>query len=238
MSGHSKWAKIKRDKASNDARRGALFTKLGNQIAVAARSGADPATNSSLAMVVETAKAANMPTSTIDRAIRRAADKAGAALEEILYEGYGQGGVAILVACATDNRKRTYPEVRSAFSKAGGQIAGAGSVSHQFDHVGQVLVEAAGDEALLACLEAGAVDAETIDDQIAVTTKPADLHRVREGIKAAGLSISQAGLGYQPKTEVRLKSEVEAKVVKLLDQLDGLPDVTGVYSNLAETDQD
>ena len=234
MSGHSKWAKIKRDKASNDARRGALFTKLGNQIAIAARAGTDPETNPSLAMVIETAKAANMPLSTIDRAIKRVADKAAAVFEEILYEGYGQGGVAILVACATDNRRRTYPEVKSAFAKAGGQIASAGSVSHQFDHVGRILADGSGDEALMVCLEAGGIDAEVVDDRIAVTTNPTDLHRVREEIKAAGLSISQAELGYQPKTEVQPDPETAAKVAKLLDQLDSLADVVNVYSNLVD----
>ena len=115
MSGHSKWAKIKRDKASNDNKRGAIFTKLGNQIAVAARSGTNPDTNSALALAIETAKSFNMPQSTINRAVRRAEDKATANLEEIVYEGYGPGGLAILVECATDNRRRTYPEVKIGF---------------------------------------------------------------------------------------------------------------------------
>ena len=236
MSGHSKWTKIKRDKASNDAKRGALFTKLGNQIAVAARQGTDPTTNSNLAMVIESAKAVNMPQTTIDRAIKRVADKTAAVLEEVLYEGYGQAGVAILVACATDNRRRTYPEVRTAFSKNGGQIASAGSVIYNFDHVGQILVDSLSDEALLACLEAGALDAEVVDGQIAVTTKPADLHRVRNQIKAGGLSISDAGLGYQPKDGIRPDPAALTKVIKLLDQLDGLDDVVNVYSNLADPD--
>ena len=214
---------------------GATFTKLGNQIAVAARGGTDPATNPNLAMVIETAKAANMPLSTIDRAIKRAADKSAAVLEEILYEGYGQAGVAILVECATDNRKRTYPEVRSAFSKNGGQIADTGSVAYNFDRVGQIVVEAAGDQALMICLEAGALDAEAVDDQIAVTTKSTNLHRVRDQIKSAGLVISQAGLVYASKNEIEPDPATTAKVVKLLDQLDGLADVVNVYSNLAES---
>ncbi len=236
MSGHSKWAKIKRDKAGNDAKRGALFTKLGNQIAVAARQGIDPLTNSNLAMVIESAKAFNMPQTTIERAIKRVADKTAAVLEEVLYEGYGQAGVAILVACATDNRRRTYPEVRTAFSKNGGQIASAGSVIYNFDHVGQIMVDSVSDEALLTCLEAGALDAEVADGQIAVTTKPADLHRVRNQIKARGLSISDAGLGYQPKDEIRPGPAAMTKVIKLLDQLDSLADVVNVYSNLADPD--
>ena len=235
MSGHSKWSKIKRAKASNDAKRGALFTKLGNQIAIAARSGIDPTTNQSLAMAIETAKSFNMPSSTIDRAIKRIADKSAAVLEEVTYEGYGQAGVAILIECATDNRKRTYPEVKSALNKGGGQIAEAGSVSYNFDRVGQIVVEAADDESLLSCLEAGASDAEIVDDQIAITTEPADLHRVREQIKAAGLGISQAGLGYQPKNTVQPPDEATmAKIEKLLDHLDNLADVVNVYSNLGD----
>ncbi len=235
MSGHSKWSKIKRAKASNDAKRGALFTKIGNQIAIAARQGIDPATNPGLAMAIDTAKAFNMPLSTIDRAIKRVADKSAAVLEEVTYEGYGQAGVAILIECATDNRKRTYPEVKSALSKNGGQIADAGSVAYNFDRVGQIVVEAGDDESLLACLEAGASDAEIVDDQIAVTTSPNDLHRVREQIKAGGLKISQASLGYQPKNLVQPPDEVTAtKIDKLLDQLDSLDDVVNVYSNLAD----
>lgn len=238
MSGHSKWSKIKRDKASNDAKRGALFTKLGNQIAIAARSGVDPETNPSLAMAIETAKSFNMPASTIDRAIKRIADKSAAALEEVTYEGYGQAGVAILIECATDNRKRTYPEVKSALNKGGGQIADAGSVAYNFDRVGQIVVEASDDDSLLACLEAGATDAEIVDGQIAVTTDPAGLHRVRERIKAAGLEISQASLGYEPKNMVCPPDpETAAKIEKLLDQLDGLDDVVNVYSNLDDPDE-
>ena len=132
MSGHSKWQTIKRAKGANDAKRGALFTKIGNQIAIAARNGADPAMNSVLAMAIEKAKAANMPLSNIDRAIQRVSDKSAAQLEEVMYEGYGPGGVAVLVECATDNKNRTYPEVRLAFNKSGGNIADAGSVAFQF----------------------------------------------------------------------------------------------------------
>ena len=129
MSGHSKWSTIKRQKAVTDAKRGAVFTKLGNQIAIAARAGTDPGSNSTLAMVIEKAKAANMPMNNIERAIQRVADKNAAVLQELLYEGYGPGGVAILVEVATDNINRTYPEVRLAFSKHGGNIAEKGAVA-------------------------------------------------------------------------------------------------------------
>jgi YebC/PmpR family DNA-binding regulatory protein len=158
MSGHSKWSTIKRQKGANDAKRGAIFTKLGNQLAIAARGGTDPSTNSALAMVVAKAKAANMPTANIERSIQRAADKNAAQLEEIMYEGYGPGGVAVLVECATDNKNRTYPEVRLAFSKTGGNMAEPGSVAYQFSRKGVIRVKGTGDEIELAAIEAGAED--------------------------------------------------------------------------------
>ena len=139
MAGHSKWAQIKRAKGVNDVKRGALFTRIGNQIAVAARSGSDPELNPSLAAVIEKAKSANMPMSTVERAIKRVSDKDSIQLEEILYEGYGPGGIAILVECATDNRNRTYPEVKHAFTKHGGSIGEANSVAFQFERKGVIL---------------------------------------------------------------------------------------------------
>src|SRR5579884_1913296 len=136
MSGHSKWSTIKRQKAAKDAARGAVFTKLGNAIAIAARSGIDPETNFALRMAIDKAKAANMPGANIQRSIDRAKDKSAAQLQEVMYEGYGSGGVAILVECATDNINRTLPDVRTAFSKHGGNLAEKGSVAFQFDRKG------------------------------------------------------------------------------------------------------
>ena len=144
MAGHSKWAKIKRDKGANDAKRGAIFTKLGNQIAIAARGGVDPTLNSALALAIEKAKAANMPGANIQRAIDRVADKNAAALEEITYEGYGPGGVGIIIETATDNRNRTLPEVKTALVKNGGRIADAGSVAFQFTRKGVITVDGSG----------------------------------------------------------------------------------------------
>src|SRR5262249_31957962 len=158
MSGHSKWATIKRQKGVNDAKRGALFTKLGNQIAIAARAGTDPTHNSALALAVEKAKAANMPMSNIERSVQRVKDKSAAQLEEVMYEGYGPGGVAVLVEVATDNRNRTLPEVRSAFTKNGGNMAGEGSVAFQFSKKGVIRVKGTGDEIQLQAIEAGAED--------------------------------------------------------------------------------
>ena len=166
MSGHSKWSKIKRDKGANDAKRGAIFTKLGNQIAIAARGGVDPDLNSTLAMAIEKAKAANMPVSNIQRAIDRVADKNSADLQEITYEGYGPGGVGIIIETATDNRNRTLPEVKTALVKNGGSIADAGSVSFQFDRKGVIRVGASGEDALLTILDAGAEDAVEEDGEI------------------------------------------------------------------------
>src|SRR4051812_33020027 len=158
MSGHSKWSTIKRQKGANDAKRGAIFTKLGNQIAIAARAGTNPATNSSLALAVEKAKAANMPTANIERSIQRAADKSAAQLVEEMYEGYGPGGVAVLVEVATDNKNRTYPEVRLAFSKTGGNIAETGSVAFQFSRKGVIHIKGTGEDIQLQAIEAGAED--------------------------------------------------------------------------------
>ena len=231
MSGHSKWSKIKRDKASNDAKRGTVFTKLGNQLAVAARHGSDPAMNPALATVIEAAKAVNMPLSTIDRAIKKAEDKSQAVLEEILYEGYAHAGVAVLVECATDNRKRTLPEVRSMFSKYGGRIAEAGSVAFQFVRTGEIVLEAGGDTAVMAALEAGAEDVEEGDGQILVTTSPKDLHSVRQQLVAAGLKIVRAELAYQPTTLVGVTPAIAEKIEKLLSALDDLDDVVNLSTN-------
>src|ERR1700722_4059312 len=144
MSGHSKWSTIKRQKGAKDAARGALFIKLGNTIALAARNGADPETNFSLRLAIDKAKAANMPTANIQRSIDRIKDKDAAQLQELMYEGYGPGGVAILAECATDNINRTYPEVKLAFSKHGGNIAEKGAVAFQFDHKGMIRVKGTG----------------------------------------------------------------------------------------------
>lgn len=234
MAGHNKWSKIKRDKGANDAKRGAIFTKIGNQIAIAARGGADPTLNSALALAIDKAKAANMPTANIQRAIDRVSDKALAQLEEVVYEGYGPGGVAIIVEAATDNKNRTYPDVRHAFSKTGGNIAEPGSVAFQFSRKGAITVkaEADSDTQLLTILEAGAQDAQVEDDEIVVYTDMKDLHSVRGALQEAGMTIQDAGLQYVASSTVPLESqEAEDKLFRLLDTLDDLDDVTNVYHN-------
>lgn len=232
MAGHSKWAKIKRDKASNDSKRGAVFTKIGNQLAVAARSGTNPETNPALATVIETAKSANMPMGNIEKAIKRAEDKSAAALEEVLYEGYAQGGVAVLVECATDNRNRTFPEVKNAFNKNGGSIADPGSVAFQFERKGLIVVMASGDEAMLAVLDAGANDVNEEEGELYVYTEPKDLHAVRQAIINGGLKVLSAELIYEPNMTVPIEDKVQAeKIQKLLDAIDELDDVVNVHTN-------
>jgi YebC/PmpR family DNA-binding regulatory protein len=232
MSGHSKWSTIKRQKGAKDAARGAVFTKLGNQIALAARSGADPSMNPSLALAIEKAKAANMPNANIERSIARVTDKSAAQLQEVMYEGYGPGGVAIIVECATDNIHRTYPEVRTVFTKRGGSIAEKGAVAYQFDRKGIITVKATGEEALLTVLDAGAEDAEELDGEIRVITESKDLAKVRDAIKAAGLEITDAELSYEPNTHVELDEEKQQKAFAMLEAFEDLDDVVNTFTNL------
>lgn len=239
MSGHSKWATIKRQKGVNDAKRGALFTKIGNQIAIAARGGTDPTTNSTLAMAVEKAKAANMPLSNIERAIQRVADKNAAALEEVTYEAYGPGGIAVMVECATDNKNRTYPEVRLAITKNGGSMAEAGSVAFQFARKGSIRATFKGDadEAMLAAIDAGAEDAEADGQEITIMTAPKQLAAVRSALPAETFTITAAELTYQPNATIEIADpETFRKVLNMMDALDDLDDVTQTHSNFTLAD--
>lgn len=237
MSGHSKWSTIKRQKAATDAKRGAVFTKLGNQIAIAARGGTDPAINSALAMAIEKAKAANMPMSNIERSIQRVADKNAAQLTEVTYEGYGPGGVAIIVECATDNINRTYPDVRLAFSKHGGNIAEKGAVSFQFDRKGMIRVNGKGDDLVLQALDAGAQDVQEESDESVIYTDPKALARVRDGLKEAGVEIVEAELAYVPNNTVEVTDkETAGKIMRLMDALEDIDDVTNTYVNFDITE--
>jgi len=232
MSGHSKWSTIKRQKALTDAKRGAVFTKLGNQIAVAARGGTDPTTNSTLAMVIEKAKAANMPLANIERAIQRVADKNAAQMIENMYEGYGPGGVGILVEVATDNINRTYPEVRLAFSKHGGNIAEKGAVAFQFERRGIIRVKGTGEDLLMTILDSGADDAQEEGDETVVYTDPKELAQVREALKNSGVEVIDAELTYVPNNTIEVTDEATAgKIMRLMDALDELDDVTGTHTN-------
>lgn len=231
MSGHSKWATTKRQKAVVDAKRGALFTKIGNQIAIAARSGTDPAMNPSLAMVLEKARLANMPKANIERAIARVADKSAAALIEEVYEAYGPGGVGIIIEVATDNKNRTMPEVRHTLDKSGGRMADPGSVMFQFAKKGVIEISEKGDDAVMAALEAGADDASEEDDGTVIYTAAADLMKVRGALVESGLTVTSAELQYVPTTYVPVEGEATEKLEKLLSAIDDLDDVTNVYTN-------
>lgn len=232
MSGHSKWSKIKRDKGANDAKRGAIFTRIGNQIAIAARSGIDPLMNPALAMAIEKARQANMPKDNIQRSIDRVADKNAAVLEEVTYEGYGPGGMGIIVEAATDNKNRTYPEIRTALTKNGGSMADAGSVAFQFTRKGVIRVAATGEDALLTVLDAGAEDAVEEDGEIIVYTEMKELAKVRTALVDAGLVVEDAELQYVPNAPVPIDdAETARKAMKILDALDDLDDVVNVHTN-------
>lgn len=232
MSGHSKWSTIKREKGAKDAARGAVFTKLGNAIAIAARAGIDPNTNFSLRLAIDKAKAANMPLANIDRAIQRVADKNAAQLQELTYEGYGPGGVAILVEVATDNINRTYPEVRLAFSKHGGNIAEKGAVAFQFDRTGMIRVAGSGDDLVLQALDAGAVDVQEEGDESVIYTDPTNLAKVRDTLRDQGVAVQEAELTYVPNTTVAVTDAATAgKIMRLMDALDDIDDVVNTHVN-------
>lgn len=233
MAGHSKWAKIHRGKAIEDAKRGAVFTKLGNAIAIAAKGGPDPDMNFSLRLAIDKAKAANMPANNIQRAIDRGSGKLGGEqIQEVMYEGYGPGGSAILVECATDNINRTYPDVRLAFSKHGGNIAEKGAVAFQFERKGMITVKGSGEDLLLQILDAGADDAVEDDGEMTVYTDPKKLAEVRDSLKQQGIDIVEAELTYTPNNTVEISDESTAgKVMRLMDALEVLDDVSKTHVN-------
>lgn len=231
MSGHSKWATTKRQKAVVDAKRGALFTKIANQIAIAARSGTDPTMNPSLAMVLEKARQANMPKANIERAIARVADKNAAALIEETYEGYGPSGVGIIIEVATDNKNRTMPEVRNTLSKNGGRMADPGSVMFQFARKGWIEVAEQGEDVMMTALDSGAEDVDEGEEGMIILTVPSDLMKTRQALLDAGLTVTTAELRYVPNSHIAIEGEDAEKLEKLLDALDDLDDVTAVHTN-------
>lgn len=237
MSGHSKWSTIKHAKGVNDARRGKLFTKLTKEIIVAVKQGgADPESNFKLRMAVQRAKDQNLPGDTIDRAIKRASGEGsdGAQMVETTYEGYGPGGIAILVEALTDNKNRTVSDVRSTLSKSGGNLANAGAVAWQFDQQGVIIAEADADTAedlALAAIDAGAIDFDTDDGVVSFYSTPSDLEGVREALSAVGASLRSSELSMVPQNTVPLDEKEAARTLRLLDQLEDLDDVQRVYSN-------
>lgn len=235
MSGHSKWSTIKRQKGAKDAARGAIFTKLGNAIAIAARSGSDPSMNFALRLAIDKAKAANMPVANIQRSIDRGSGKLGGdQIQEVMYEGYGPGGAAIIVECATDNINRTYPEVKLAFSKHGGNIAEKGAVAFQFDRKGSIRVKETGDELMLAALDAGADDVQEDEEGSIIYTDPKELAKVRDALEKAGNEIIEAELTFIPNTTVDIDDEATAgKLLRVLEALEANDDVSNTYTNVA-----
>jgi YebC/PmpR family DNA-binding regulatory protein len=234
MSGHSKWSTIKRQKGANDAKRGALFTKVAREISVAARQGGgDPDANYRLRLAIEKARSVNMPADNIKRTIDKATGGGeGEQYEEIVYEGYGPGGVAILVEAATDNRNRTAAEVRSIFSKAGGQLAGSGAVAWQFEPRGLITVSSGDpDEVALAAIDAGASDVDTTVEPVEIYTEPADLEAVRKGLETAGVDVEHAESAMIAKQTVELDEARARQALRLVELLEELDDVQRVTAN-------
>jgi YebC/PmpR family DNA-binding regulatory protein len=239
MSGHSKWSTIKRQKGANDAKRGALFTKVTREIMIAARQGGgDPDANYRLRLAVDKARRPpiNMPSDNIKRAIERASGGGDAEqYEEIVYEGYGPGGVAVLVEAQTDNRNRTAAEVRSVFTKAGGQLAGSGAVAWQFEPRGLITVTRDGvdaDEVALAAIDAGAEDVDTDgDESIEIYTEPGALESVRQALESAGIAVESAESTMVAKNTAPLDSDQARKALRLVEQLEDLDDVQRVSAN-------
>ena len=236
MSGHSKWAQIKRQKGVTDSRRGQLFTKLGREITVAARQGGgDPDANFRLRLAVQRARDSNMPSETIDRAIKRGAGGSdGAELQEITYEGYGPGGTAIMVDVLTDNRNRSAAELRATFTRAGGNLGESGSVAWQFESQGVITVNAGGgkaEEVELAAIDVGAEDVRSEDGVVEVVTAPSQLEAVRRALTEQKFPITAAELSMVPKVTVDLSDKEGEQILRLLDWLEELDDVQRVYSN-------
>ena len=242
MSGHSKFANIKHKKERNDAAKGKIFTVIGREIAVAVKEGGpDPANNSKLRDVIAKAKANNMPNDTIDRGIKKAAGDANSVNYEVLtYEGYGPGGVAIIVDTLTDNKNRTAANVRSAFTKGGGNVGTPGSVSYMFDKKGQIIIdkeecEMDADELMMLALDAGAEDFSEEEDSYEILTAPDDLETVREALEAEKIPMAQAEETMIPQNYVALDDETALKnLQRTLDLLEEDDDVQAVYTNLDE----
>jgi YebC/PmpR family DNA-binding regulatory protein len=242
MSGHSKWSTIKRKKGAADAKRGQMFTKLGREIGLAAREGGgDPDMNFRLRLAVDRAKAANMPRDNIERAIeRRAGTGKGESLEELTYEGYGPSGTAMFVAVLTDNRNRSVAEVRSVFTRLGGNLGENGCVAWLFDRKGYITLAPNGgdpEEMALIAIDAGAEDVRIDSEVVEVFTEMADLRSVREELEANGLKIEDSELSWIPKSTMALDGGATIKNMKLIDALEELDDVMQVYSNLEISDE-
>ena len=243
MSGHSKWATIKRKKGVADARRGKIFTKLIKEITLAARlGGGDPEGNARLRQAILAAKAENMPKDNIDRAIKKGSGELGgtSAYEELTYEGYGPGGVAVLVDVMTDNKKRTVSEIRHIFSKYGGNLAENGAVAWLFEKKGSILVEKKGideDKLIEVALETGAQDVREEENEYEVITEPASFDAVKKAIDTAGFKCIQAQISMIPRNTVKLNEDRAGQMLKLMEKLEDNDDVQNVYANFDIPDE-
>ena len=236
MSGHSRWSQIKRKKGKADVQRGKLFSKILREITVAARNGGgDPKGNMRLKAAIESAKEVNMPQDNIKRAIQKGTGELpGESYEEIMYEGYAPGGVAVLIQVLTDNRNRTAPEIRHTFEKSGGNMGSSGAVAWMFDRKGVILVDAEkiGEDDLMAkALDAGATDMRRTEKVFEITTAPAEMDAVRDALARAGVPILEAQVTYVPQSTVRVEAPTAASVMRLIEALEELDDVQHVYAN-------
>ena len=234
MSGHSKWSTIKRKKGAADAKRGAEFTKLARLIEVAARSGADPEMNFRLKLAIQKAKAANLPSANIERAIRKGAglDKDKSQIEEVTYEGIGPGNVAIMIQALTDNKNRTVSDLRNLFIKAGGNLGNSGSVAWQFANKGILLVSKGDPDLELKAIDAGAEDIEDQGELWEIHTPPAELNRVKQALTAAGVTVQESKLALVPVNLVSITNpSIARQVLQLMEALEERDDVVEVFSN-------
>jgi YebC/PmpR family DNA-binding regulatory protein len=243
MSGHSKWATTKHKKAVVDAKRGKLFARLIKNVEVAARTGGgDPAGNPTLYDAIQKAKKNSVPNDNIDRAVKRGSglEAGGADWQNVTYEGYGPGGVALLIECLTDNRNRAATEVRTALTRNGGSLADAGSVAYMFSRKGVVIVpkgELSEDDVLGAVLDAGAEDCNDLGEAFEVVSEPGDLVSVRTALQEAGIEYESAESSFVPSVTVPLDAEVARRVFKLIDALEDCDDVQNVYANFDVSDE-
>lgn len=243
MSGHNKWSKIKRQKGAADNARGKIFTKLGREIAVAVKAGgADPVSNSRLRDAIAKAKSANMPNDNVTRSIKKASGELGNInYENITYEGYAAGGVAVIVEVLTDNKNRAAGEVRHIFDKCGGEMGVTGCVSYLFESKGLLSVEKTSemddDEMMMLALECGAEDFEVSEDGYEITTSPADFSQVREALENKGVEFVSGGVEKIPATYIEVDEDTEKKILKMLDMFDDNDDVQDVYHNAELSDE-
>ncbi len=244
MSGHSKWATTKHRKGAVDAKRSKLFSKLSKVITVAAKTGGDPKpeNNASLAAAIDKAKGYSLPKDKIQSAIDKAFSSAGGAnYEEVIYEGYGSGGIAVYVEALTDNRNRTAADVRAAFTRGGGSLGATGSVAFQFERRGEIVIDKAGapdeEELLMAVMDAGGEDLEDNDEEFVVVTNPNELASVKKALEASGITVVGAELAMRAKQPTAVTAETAKKVFRLIDNLEDSDDVQDVYHNMDITDE-